>query len=109
MFRLPSSHFSYVFYTTLFIKLCKLQPSMMAQVLALASDMLYERIDYMNTTCIDCLVNWFSHHFSNFQFCCSWDDWADCLSLDPATPKPKFIKEVLEKKLGFCTISIFVK
>uniref|UniRef100_F6PKJ4 MIF4G domain-containing protein n=1 Tax=Ciona intestinalis TaxID=7719 RepID=F6PKJ4_CIOIN len=97
IFRLPESPYPLVMYAAVFIELCKLQPSMMPQVLAIASDMIYERLDTMNITCVDRFVNWFSQHLSNFQFRWTWEDWNDCLSCDPASPKAKFVKEVLEK------------
>uniref|UniRef100_A0A8C7UIY7 MIF4G domain-containing protein n=1 Tax=Oncorhynchus mykiss TaxID=8022 RepID=A0A8C7UIY7_ONCMY len=89
LFQLPCPPHIDVMYTTLLIELCKLQPGSLPQVLAQATEMMYMRLDTMNTTCIDRLLNWFSHHLNQLSF--------TQLFILFNKPKPKFVKEVLEK------------
>lgn len=99
IFRLPNPEFIEIAYGSILIELCKLQPSTMPQVLAQATELLFERIDTMSVTCFDRFISWFSYHLSNFQFRWSWEDWEEYTKTDPEKPKPKFIKEVLLKCL----------
>jgi nuclear cap-binding protein subunit 1 len=66
--------------------------------LAQATELLYERIDNMKTSCIGRFASWFAYHLSNFQYKWSWEEWASgCLSADTDadSPKCKFVRETL--------------
>ncbi|KAK3733283.1 hypothetical protein QZH41_011130, partial [Actinostola sp. cb2023] len=100
MFRLPNPPHIDLFYGSLLIELCKSQPNAMPGIVAQATELLFEHIETMNTTCIDRFCNWLSHHLSNFNFKWSWVDWAQHAA-DPASSKYKFISELIEKLIRF--------
>lgn len=67
--------------------------------LAQATELLFERIDFMKTSCIEKFSSWFAYHLSNFQYKWSWDDWKRCMDEDFESPRNKFLKENLIRSM----------
>ncbi|KAG8130329.1 putative Nuclear cap-binding protein [Naja naja] len=79
LFQLPVPPHTEIMYTTLFIELCKLQPGSLPQV-----DCAVLQIPTQNV------------FLSILQCLCS-SIWSDAVSEDLDRPRPKFVREVLEK------------
>ncbi|XP_016976330.2 nuclear cap-binding protein subunit 1 [Drosophila rhopaloa] len=105
MLQLPSSQWITLNYGSILVELCKRQPNKVPQVVHQAADILFARLDFMSVACFDRLVNWLSHHMSNFGFLWNWKKWAQSVSFpidSSATnhqPKVVFLRELLKKCL----------
>ncbi|XP_043654344.1 nuclear cap-binding protein subunit 1 [Drosophila teissieri] len=107
MLQLPTAQWININYGALLVQLCKGQPDKVPQVVVQAMDILFNRLGSMSVACFDRLVNWVSHHISNFGFICQWSKWAQSLPspIDPSAtnlqPKVVFLRELIKKCLRF--------
>lgn len=97
LFNLPKSPQIELFYGSLLLELCKIKPDAVPLVLAQATELIYDRIDHMKTSCIERFASWFAYHLSNFQYKWSWEDWKECVNQETDSPKNKFLKESLTR------------
>uniref|UniRef100_A0A0N4ZFL0 Nuclear cap-binding protein subunit 1 n=1 Tax=Parastrongyloides trichosuri TaxID=131310 RepID=A0A0N4ZFL0_PARTI len=101
LLTLPDSPQIHVFYGSLFIECCKLQPNKMPQVLALAAELIFRNMNKMQITCVDRLIDWFSYHLSNFQYRWTWGDWLEQVNIESNSMKKYFLTEVIIKCVQF--------
>jgi nuclear cap-binding protein subunit 1 len=97
LFKLPSPPQVPVCYGSLLIELCKADPATFPQILTQTTDLLYNRLDKMNTVCVGRFSQWFAYHLSNFKYQWDWSSWSNCLSGPPDGPGIQFITRVFEK------------
>ncbi|KAI8994905.1 armadillo-type protein [Pilobolus umbonatus] len=97
LLNLPSSPVRQVFYSCVFIELCRAESSTFPLALGRGVKTLFERLADVDVECIHRFYCWFSHHLSNFGFQWDWKAWEYILTLDPLNPKVCFVRETLEK------------
>ena len=96
---LPKPPFRLIYYTVVMVDLCKALPGAFPAVVAGAVRALFSRVAEMDVECRTRLVQWLSHHLSNFQFVWPWEEWAHILEEPVWSPRRVFAKEVLEKEV----------
>eukprot|EP00850_Spirogloea_muscicola_P016263 SM000131S26693 [mRNA] locus=s131:30273:35576:- [translate_table: standard] len=96
---LPRPPFRAIYYTIVMVDLCKALPGAFPPVVASAVRALFHRMVDLDVECRSRLVQWLSHHLSNFQFVWPWEEWSHVLQQAPWSPQRLFCAEVLEKEL----------
>ncbi|KAL3701469.1 hypothetical protein R1sor_019491 [Riccia sorocarpa] len=96
---LPYPPFKLIYYTVVMVDLCKALPGAFPAVVAGAVRSLFARVADMDVECRTRLVQWLSHHLSNFQFVWPWEEWAHVLEQPKWSPQRVFAQEVLEKEV----------
>lgn len=99
MLRLPTPPVRQVFYSCVFIELCRAEVATFPMALGRGVKTLFDRLACMDAECIYRLWCWFSHHLSNFGFVWDWQAWEFVTQLDPNHPQVCFIRETLEKEI----------
>jgi hypothetical protein len=75
LFRLPQPQVRPIFYTDVVMGLCRLSPKRIAPALGKCLQVLFGRLEFTDPDCLIRLVDFFSHHLSNFTYGWNWKDW----------------------------------
>lgn len=99
VFSLPSTPNKPVYYHSILIAACIMAPQSIAPVFGRAIRFLYSNLQTLDVELFYRLLDWFSHHISNFGFKWKWEEWTEDLKLDEWHPKQKFIRELVLKEI----------
>ncbi|KAI8992033.1 armadillo-type protein [Mycotypha africana] len=101
MFQLPTPTIRQIFYSCVFIELCRAESATFPMALGRGIKTLFNRLNVMDAECIARFWNWFSHHLSNFGFQWDWKFWEPTVlplvQQQPNHPQVCFLRETLEK------------
>ncbi|XP_064390232.1 nuclear cap-binding protein subunit 1-like isoform X2 [Halichondria panicea] len=110
MLRLPRPPQVLIYYSSVLIEMCKNNPAVYPQLLSQTTELLFSRLDNMNTIAIDRFAAWFSHHLSNFKYQWDWSKWNHVIEDGPTdNPSVKFVSEVFAKCIRLACYDIFVE
>ncbi|CAJ0571563.1 unnamed protein product, partial [Mesorhabditis spiculigera] len=101
MLRLPAAPHNHLVYASVIIDLCNNQAATVPQVLGVAVELLYDRLDTMQPVCVDRLQQWFTFNLANMDYQYEWAKWGDCLDKGDYNNKKVFVREVIERCLRF--------
>ncbi|KAI9808540.1 MAG: hypothetical protein M1825_003689 [Sarcosagium campestre] len=99
LFQLTAPEHKQVYYHSVLTECCKIAPAAIAPSLGRAIRYLYKNVDTMDLELSFRLVDWFSHHLSNFGFTWKWTEWVEDVELPTFHPKKAFMIGALDKEI----------
>jgi nuclear cap-binding protein subunit 1 len=99
LFQLPNPEHKLVYYHSVLTEACKLAPAAIAPSLGRAIRYLYRNIHRIDLELANRIMDWFSHHLSNFGFTWKWTEWVDDVFLPDLHPRKAFIKGAIDKEI----------
>ncbi|ODQ64537.1 hypothetical protein NADFUDRAFT_47202 [Nadsonia fulvescens var. elongata DSM 6958] len=99
MFQLPEMRYKSVYYDSLLIEACIMAPQAIAPVFGRAIRFLYSNLESADVEVFHRILDWFSHHLSNFGFTWKWQEWVKDIELNEFHPRKVFMKQLIVKEV----------
>lgn len=93
-----------VYFHTIIMKMCRFSSAAMAPVVGRAIRFLYDHVGSLDVELQQRIIDWFSHHLSNFQFTWTWYEWMYYIHLPDLHPKKVFIQQLILKEIRLCNV-----
>lgn len=94
--QLPSPPQVPIYYSSVFIELCKTNPETYPRILEQITKLFFAHLDKMNVVAVSRLAKWFALHLSNYQFIWKWVEWSSVMRGRMDHPCVCFLRTVFE-------------